>query len=258
MKNCPRCDGKKFWQLATGQKRCSQCGLTRKLDQTRWQATKIAPYWKGRLTEFFCLGVPAYRLRFQVPLDLKTVQRWFRILREAIYDQEMKELSELSGQIEMDETMFGGKVPGKRGWGAAGKLMVFGLYQRNGKVLVFPITGRGRRALVPLMTGHTKAGSLYYTDDWHAYTFLDIRGNHVVIKKEKGKPKGRDHLNGIEGFWSYAKHWLYHYRGVPKENFHLYLKEIEWRFNHRSENLVTLLRKLLSQRVVKEQNLVHL
>jgi len=70
--------------------------------------------------------------------------------------------------------------------------------------------------------------------------------------------KGRDHLNGIEGFWAYAEHWLYHYRGVPTKNFHLYLKEIEWRFNHRSENLVTLLRKLSSQRVVKEQNLVQL
>lgn len=61
-----------------------------------------------------------------------------------------------------------------------------------------------------LMTQYTKQGSLYYTDDWHAYTFLDIRGNHVVIRKEKGRPKGRDHIHGIEGFWSYAKHWLYH------------------------------------------------
>src|SRR5512137_1596065 len=99
MKKCPRCDGTKFWHLSTGQKRCSQCGLTRKFDTTRWHATKIAPYWKGRLTEFFCLGVPAYRLRFQVPLDLKTVQRWFRILREAIYSHEMKEMRQLIGKV---------------------------------------------------------------------------------------------------------------------------------------------------------------
>ena len=101
----------------------------------------------------------------------------------------MRELSELSGEIEMDEAMFGGRVPGKRGWGAAGKRMVFGLYQRNGRVLAFPVTNRGTQDLVPLMTRHAKAGSLYYTDDWHAYTFLDIRGNHVVIKKDKGNPK---------------------------------------------------------------------
>jgi transposase len=173
-------------------------------------------------------------------------------LRETIYQKALKELSTLSGQIEMDETMFGGKAPGKRGWGAAGKHMVFGLYQRNGKVLTFPIASRGRRDLVPLMTQHTKAGSLFYTDDWHAYASLKMRGNHVTITKDRGKPKGRDHINGIEGFWSYAKTWLYQYRGVPRKYFHLYLKEVEWRFNHRNENLVVLLRKLLSQRVVKE------
>ena len=60
----------------------------------------------------------------------------------------MKALSALSGEIEMDETMFGGKVPGKRGWGAAGKHMVFGIYQRNGRVLTFPRASRGNRDLV--------------------------------------------------------------------------------------------------------------
>ena len=178
--------------------------------------------------------------------------RWFRILRQAIYNNELRHLSKLFGKIETDEPIFDGKVPGKRGWGAVGRHIVFGIYQRNDKVLTFPITSRWKSQLVPLMTAHTKAGSLYYTDDWHAYTFLNIHGDQVVIKKEKGKPKGRNHINSIEGFWSYAKHWLYHYRGVPKKHFHLYLKEIEWRFNHRDENLVHILRNYLNQRVVKE------
>ena len=253
MKKCSRCGSQKFWELSTGQSRCSQCGLTRKFSKVLWQSTRISPYWKGRLIEHFCLGVPAYRLRFQVPLDRKTIQRWFQILRETIYEHQIKELSTLCGEIEMDETMFGGRVPGKRGWGASGKVIVFGIYQRNGKVLTFPITNRSKQQLIPLMTTYTKAGSLYYTDDWHAYTFLDIRGNHVVITKQKGRPKGRNHINCIEGFWSYAKHWLYHYRGVPKKYFHLYLKEVEWRFNHRDENLVKILRKYLNKPVIKER-----
>ena len=243
---CPRCGGSKFWQLSTGQKRCANCRLTRHFKQNYWQATRISPFWKGRLVEYFCLGVAAYRLRFQVPLDLKTIQRWFNMLREVLYRQSLSDLTALSGPLEMDETLFGGRRPGKRGWGAAGKHMVFGIYQRNGKVLTFPVTSRGSKTLVPLIVAHTKAGSLYYTDDWHAYTFLNIRGDHVVIRKEKGRAKGRDHINGIEGFWSYAKHWLYHYRGVPRSHFHLYLKEIEWRFNNRQENLVKLLRKYLN------------
>ena len=76
-----------------------------------------------------------------------------------------------------------------------------------------------------------------------------------MVLKEKGIPKGRDHINGIEGFWSFAKHWLYQYRGINKTYFPLYLKEVEWRFNHRNENLVILLRRLLNQQIsiVKEQ-----
>jgi len=102
---------------------------------------------------------------------------------------------------------------------------------------------------MPFITKYTKTGSLYYTDDWFAYTSLPIHGNHVVVLKEKGLPKGRNHINSIKGFWFFAKYWLYHHRGIPMPYFHLYLKEIEWRFNHRHENLVVLLRRLLHQQI---------
>jgi len=219
------------------------------MQRTYWDRTNMSPYWKGHVVRFFVLGVPAYRLRHMVPVALATIERFYRVLRQAIYTASLQELRRVEGTVELDETMFGGRRAGKRGWGASGKSMVFGIYQRNGKVLTFPIASRARETLVPLITRHTKPGSLYYTDDWWAYTFLSIRGNHVVVTKDKGVPKGRDHLNGIEGFWSFAKHWLYQFRGVPRRYFHLYLKEVEWRFNHRNENLLPILRGLLNQTV---------
>lgn len=250
---CPRCNNASFWMLSTGQKECIRCGLRRYFKTRKLiHQTRISVYWKWRLIEFFALGVPAYRLRFQVPYSQKTINKWYHLLRHAIYQESVNEFNKLSGKLEMDETMFGGKHSGKRGWGAAGKVMVFGIYQRNGRVLTFPILSRETETLKSIINHCTKPGSLYYTDDWHAYTYLSIRGDHVVITKDKGVPKGRDHINGIEGFWSYAKHWLRPYRGVPKQHFHLYLKEIEWRFNHRNENLIPLLKNLLNQRIVKE------
>ena len=81
-----------------------------------------------------------------------------------------------------------------------------------------------------------------------------MRGEHVVIRKEKGRPVGRDHINGIEGFWSYAKNWLYPYRGVPTKFFHLYLAEVCWRFNHRDEDLKPLLKSLLTTLSTSEIN----
>ena len=127
----------------------------------------------------------------------------------------------------MDETMFGGRRPSKRGWRASEKNIVFDIYQRNEKIWTFPISSRARETMMPFITKYTKTGSLYYTDDWFVYTFLPISGNQMVVLKEKGRPKGRNHLNWIEGFWSFAKHWLYQYRGIPRSYFHLYLKEME-------------------------------
>src|SRR3546814_4805773 len=42
------------------------------------------------------------------------------------------------------------------------------------------------------------------TDEWQAYITLKLRCEHVMIRKEKGRPVGRDHISGIEGFWSYT------------------------------------------------------
>ena len=44
------------------------------------------------------------------------------------------------------------------------------------------------------------------------------------------------YINGIEGFWSYAKERLLKFHTVGRENFVYYLKELEFRYNNR-ENL---------------------
>ena len=46
----------------------------------------------------------------------------------------------------------------------------------------------GRDVRLPLIRGHTTSGGLYYTDDWHAYASLGVRGEHVVVTKERGIP----------------------------------------------------------------------
>jgi len=201
----------------------------------------------SHLLYLFVLGVPVYRSDLYTTITMKTAYRYYTLFRQAIYDHSMREMEtmQLDGEIELDEALFGGRRHGKRGWGAAGKAMVFGMYKRNGRVMCFPVPSRSSDELIPLVTAHSKPGSLYFTDDYHAYASLAIRGNHVVVRKKDGIPSGRDHINGIEGFWSYTKHWLYQYRGVPQHHFHLYLKEMEYRFNNRETNLFEPIAQLL-------------
>jgi len=55
----------------------------------------------------------------------------------------------------------------------------------------------------------------------------------------------KSHINGIESFWGYAKTRPRRFRGMSKATFHLHLKEGEFRFNHRGQNLYILLLKII-------------
>ena len=76
-------------------------------------------------------------------------------------------------------------------------MIVFGLIKRNGRVKAMPIPRHDRLSVMREIEAHTREGALYYTDEWQAYATLKLRSEHVMIRKEKGRPVGRDHINGI-------------------------------------------------------------
>lgn len=244
MRHCPGCAGSRFWRLSDGRFKCRRCG--RRYSWTSlWDSSRLSGRVKHRLLELFVLGVPSYRQRFRSPAGAKARERFYRLIRACMaHAEQLRE--PFAGHLECDETTFGGARHGKRGWGAAGKVIVFGIVKRNGEVKAMPLPAHDRASVMQAIQAHSREGSLYYTDEWQAYATLRLRGDHVVIRKEKGRPLGRHHINGIEGFWSYAKNWLYPYRGVPQKYFHLYLGEICFRYNHRDEDLKPLLLKLLT------------
>ena len=129
--------------------------------------------------------------------------------------QECAAQSPFSGTLEADESYFGPKrVRGKRGRGAGGKTIVFGLLKR----------GAGYDGLVDLGL---------------AKHFRVNHGNNEFVK-------GSRHVNGIESFRSCAKHRLAQFHGVQRDKFELHLKETKFRFNHRHldlyKTLLTLFR----------------
>jgi transposase len=87
--------------------------------------------------------------------------------------------------------------------------------------------------------------SIIYTDQFRSYDGLVIYGfRHERIDKSVRFSNGRVYINGIEGFWSYAKERLLKFHGVSRENFVYYLKELEFRYNSR-KNLEEVLYKCL-------------
>jgi len=152
----------------------------------------------------------------------------------------------LGGVVEMDESYFGGRRKGKRGRGAAGKVPVFGILERNGVVKVEAVKDVKARTLLDLTVKTVRRGSIVYTDKFRGYDSLMFCGyRHVNLDHKKFFANGKVYINGVEGFWSYAKERLIKFHGISKEKFPLYLKEMEFRYNNRGNGLFTLLAKNL-------------
>ena len=98
--------------------------------------------------------------------------------------------------------------------------------------------------------------STIYSDCWKAYDGLvDYEAlAHYRVKHSKNEfANGKNHINGIENFWGYAKHRLAKFKGIKKENFLLHLKECEFRYNTKTtqENLYQKLLKLIRENPLK-------
>lgn len=100
-----------------------------------------------------------------------------------------------------------------------------------------------------MIKGHVSPASesTIFTDGWRGYDGLVLEGykHYRVHHSQNEFARGRRHINGIESFWSYAKTRLARLRGIRSHAFFSHLKETEWRFNHRRDNLYQLLLKNL-------------
>ena len=122
---------------------------------------------------------------------------------------------------------------GKRGRGAGKKTPVFGMLKRNGCVYTQIVKNCSTNELLPILSNFADIeNSTIYSDTWKAYDGLVDYGAkaHYRVKHSKNEfALGRNHINGIENFWGYAKHRLAKFRGISKNNFILHLKETEFR-----------------------------
>ena len=108
---------------------------------------------------------------------------------------------ELDGEVEADESYFGGVRKGKRGRGAAGKMAVFGLLKRGGKVYTAIIANAKTETLLPIIQEKVQPDSIVYTDTFRAYNALDVSDfHHMRINHSELFADKQDHINGIENF----------------------------------------------------------
>ena len=242
---CPRCKGKKLYQLADDRRRCSSCRYTFHDFSGRWinQGNLTAGQWL-RLIKLFELELSVRKIAQQLRLSYNAAYKAVHTIRAAILAHSADGDVSLSGEVEVDESYFGGKRKGKRGRGAAGKVPVFGILEREGRVFVEVLPSTRAKDVLALTVKKVRRGSIVYTDRYKSYDALMFCGyRHLRVDHGKYFSRGRVYINGLEGFWSYAKERIMKYHGVSPQRFPYYLKELEFRYNHRKEDLFPLITK---------------
>ena len=207
--------------------------------------SRLSQSKQQRLIELFISGSTARTAAALVDVNRNTAAYYFHRLRQLIF-QAVEDETLFSGEIEVDESYFGGRRKGKRGRGAAGKVPVFGILKRGGKVYTKVIPDVRSTTLMRIMEQKIVPDSIVYTDSLQSYNVLDVSDfHHVRVNHSYLFAEGRNHINGIENFWNQAKRHLRRFNGIPREHFGLFLKECEWRFNNPDPKAQLLLLKQL-------------
>jgi len=239
---CPKCTSRKLWKLSGDRRRCSRCRYTFTDFSGRWlnQSRLSCQNWL-RVLKLFELEVSTNKIASQLAMPYNTIHRAVMIIRHAILCTAADADKLLGGEIEIDESYFGGKRKGRRGRGAAGKVPVFGILERQGTVKVEVVPDVRADTLLGLTVKIVRRGSIVYTDRYSVYDSLMFCGyRHLSINHQKRFARGKVYINGLEGFWSWAKERLIKHHGISPRWFPYYLKELEFRYNHRHDDMFDL------------------
>ena len=201
-----------------------------------------------RLVKCFALDLTATQSAKLTGISARSVNTIFLRIRSKIA-AECERQSPLDGVLEADESYFGPqRVRGRCGRGAGGKTIVFGLFKRGDKVYTAIVPNASKAALQAVIRGRASLASVINTDGWAGYNGLVDLGfdKHFRVEhREDEFARQTNHINGIESFWSLAKRRLARFCGIPRHTFYLHLKETEFRFNHRNQDLYHVLLNFL-------------
>ena len=219
------------------------------IDKNRYyRRSRIAEAKFRQLVRCFALDFTATSTAELIGISVRSVNSVYLKIRRRLAEV-CEQSSPLTGSVEVDESYFGAqRVRGKRGRGAYGKTIVFGLLKRQGKVYTEVVPDCSKATLQGIMRGRIDAGTVIHSDGWRGYDGLVDIGFDKYYRVHHGENEfanGERHINGIESFWSYAKRPLAKFNGVPKHTFYLHRQETEFRFNHRTVNMYLEILKLL-------------
>jgi len=251
--NCSRCGHKEFWKLSDGLFRCKSCDFKSSVTSgTIFEGTRKPLVLWFRAVWYVTSqknGTSAKSIQRILELgSYQTAWSWLHKLRRAMIRPGR---DQLSGLVEIDETIIGGEKSGKRGRGAEGKTLV-GIAVEDkadegiGRIRLGIIPDASSGSLTEFVQERVIRGSKIRTDSWLGYNKLESEGYYRCVV-------GKHDLKLAHLVASLLKRWLLgtHQGAVSHEHLAYYLDEYTFRFNRRtSKHRGKLFMRLLENAVV--------
>lgn len=182
-----------------------------------------------------------------------TILQRFRV---AMVDAERKQLS---GDVEVDETLVGGvQQGGKRGRGTTKSVVAIAVEIKRpkgfGRVRMRYVPDASGTSLLPFVQDVIAPGSVVLTDGWGGYNGLSENGytRKITVLSSSGDP-AHVSMPGVHRVASLLKRWILgtHQGSVVPAHLQSYLEEFTFRFNRRtSRSRGLVFRRLIEQAVV--------
>lgn len=216
--------------------------------------SKISEAQFRTILRLFCLEMESAKVAEYIGVNRLTVNRIFDKIRVRIAELCEVESPFVNGEVELDESYFGARrVRGIRGRGAKGKIPVFGMLKRGDKVYTQIVKNCSASQLLPIIKGKADTDAVIYSDGFKTYDGLADFGykKHYRVKHGENEfADGHNHINGIENFWGLCKVRLAKFRGIHKHKFYLHIKECEFRYNYRNQNIYLILLKNIRKKPI--------
>lgn len=117
-KSCIFCNKYGLYKLKDKRIKCKNC-------KKKYSLIKLKK--DLQILYYFCLEISARKTAKELQLNYKLIHRKFMQFRKSIAEYCNQESKKLNGELELDESYFGGKRKGNRGRGAKNKTIVFGI-----------------------------------------------------------------------------------------------------------------------------------
>jgi transposase-like protein len=258
---CPACkETSTPWNESRGRLACPICR-----HQTSVSAGTIFDKTRTSLTTWFEAawhvttaknGMSAKTLEHTLGTSYRVAWTMLQRFRVAMVNVERKQLS---GDVEVDETLVGGVQQGsKRGRGSSKSVVVIAVEIKQpkgfGRVRMRHIPDASGASLIPFICDVVAPGSVVTTDGWKGYNGLSDYGYiwKPTVLSSSGDP-AHVSMPGVHRVASLLDRWILgtHQGSVVPNHLQSYLEEFTFRFNRRtSRSRGLVFRRLLEQAVI--------